>query len=909
MFKNLNLDRFQQLNNILLGLGIIGLFFIPLLAYATPSTTLLITEVYYNTKISQEPDEFIEIYNSTPYLINLSGYKLSDTEGTHTFPTGSVLPAYATITIAKKGIQSYQTLGNRYLDFEWNDTDPNIPDVPKTAGLPIVLANPGDEVILIDNLNIVIDVVTYETGSYTGVISHPGVSKGKSLQRESPNQDTDDCSQDFVGGTPTPTTLRNIVVSPIVGTVGSFVTISGQGFFATEGIVIDFGTTSTVIITTTDAAGSFSTTLTIQLGDGTVTVSATGKTSNAKVNTEFNIITIPPTITITHPFSPGAQANTFYLIGWQDDDPDSNATITLYYDTDNIGTDGIEIVTGISEDDETDYYEWNTSSLLQGSSYYIYAKIEDGANPAVYSYSSGPVIIDHRQSDGNRLPWHNDGQWLVGDIHLHTIASDGGYSAITVAQQAKNFGADFIAITDHGDDIRRKTSLGFGTYNLVVLNIPIQEARKAVPELIIFEGVEWNVPGAGNGGHATVLVTNSPKEHEIISSFTTTFDSGESDSKAVAGLQWLATCQINDVIPICSLNHPSRESYNLDTFSVDWNKGYTLEKLRLYDDINDVCIGFTADWGHKKYGYPFNAYFQSIGGYHDPMSAIIGHHWDTLLNEGRTWWIRFESDFHSESGDYWPAEFTQTRVYSPSKTYEGVIKGLRAGCAYTVHNNIITGLDFLGVSGTKSAMMGEVLQVTQGDIVTASIRIRPGTTTIDKIELISNVTGTPTSTKVFATWTVNGDWLEMSYPFTNVQNDFYFRIRGSSSTSPVNLWFYSNPIRVKVMSIPVVTITKSVKFSQSQPSFGATLTYTISYNNYSNGTATNCVLYDNIPANTQYVGSSASDSEINEFSTDGASTWTLDEPTPATGVTNIKWNLGTVGPGASGDVSFSVVIR
>lgn len=616
---------------------------------------------------------------------------------------------------------------------------------------------------------------------------------------------------------------------------------------------------------------------------------------------------VSPIITITHPLSPGAQADTSYLIGWQDDDPDSNAVITLYYDTDNTGTNGTQIITGISEDDEQDYYDWNVSALPQGARYYIYAKIEDGNNPATYSYSSGAVIIDHRQGDGRTLPWRTEGVWLMGDIHNHTVASDGSYNVGTVAEKAKFFGADFIAITDHGDDIQWKTNLKPGTVNIAVINIPIESARKVVPDLIIFEGIEWNVPGAGYGGHAVVLVTNSPNEHEIISSFTTTFDNTGTNTEAIAGLQWLATHKTNDVIPICSLNHPSRPTYVNPA-------GFSIDQLRAYNDAGGVCIGFSGDVGHKKGGNVISA-AQLGGGFHDPMTAWIGNNWDTLLNEGRNWWIRFESDFHHESLDYWPGEFTQIRVYSPSKTYEGVIKGLQAGCAYAVHNNIITDLDFLGISGTQSAMMGEVIEVVQGNIVTASIRVRLGTgTIIDKIELISNESGNPASTKVFSSsdWKVNNNWLEMSYPFTNIQNDFYFRIRGSSSANPVNLWFYSNPIRVKVTrdTCPLLIFTKEVITSMGTASVspGATLTYTLNYTNIGAGTSTNVIITDAVPAGTTYItNSAAGDNTRIIYSHNGGVDYDEEQTAP---VTHIRWNLtGDIAPNASGNVYFDVKIE
>ncbi|KAF0219268.1 MAG: putative hemagglutinin/hemolysin [Geobacteraceae bacterium] len=108
---------------------------------------------------------------------------------------------------------------------------------------------------------------------------------------------------------------------------------------------------------------------------------------------DSNGINDPPTITID---APGATINSTsspsYTIRWTDTDPDSDATITLYFDHANSGNNGTPIVTGISEDDPANSYTWNTSARPDGT-YYIYAKIEDEAT-SVYSLYAGPVIID-----------------------------------------------------------------------------------------------------------------------------------------------------------------------------------------------------------------------------------------------------------------------------------------------------------------------------------------------------------------------------------------------------------------------------------------------------------------------------------------------------------------------------------
>ena len=104
------------------------------------------------------------------------------------------------------------------------------------------------------------------------------------------------------------------------------------------------------------------------------------------------VVNIPPTLTLLEPDGKEDTASTSYTISWQDADPDNDAPIALYYDTDNTGQDGTLIIENLSEDAEEDAYEWDTSKVPAGA-YYIYGVIKDGESTAVISYSPGPVTI------------------------------------------------------------------------------------------------------------------------------------------------------------------------------------------------------------------------------------------------------------------------------------------------------------------------------------------------------------------------------------------------------------------------------------------------------------------------------------------------------------------------------------
>ncbi|MEJ2599138.1 MAG: lamin tail domain-containing protein, partial [Anaerolineales bacterium] len=176
----------------------------------TPTPTgaqhALISEVFYDTPGTDSNEEWIEVYNPTAAAIDLSNYKLGDeetqggTEGMYRFPAGASLAAGQKIVVALKATGFYALYGFNP-DYEVVDTDSSVPDMSvysAWASGTIALSNSGDEVLLLDGADTAVDVVTYESGSYPGVIANPGVSTGHSIERSPANQDTNDCSIDFV---------------------------------------------------------------------------------------------------------------------------------------------------------------------------------------------------------------------------------------------------------------------------------------------------------------------------------------------------------------------------------------------------------------------------------------------------------------------------------------------------------------------------------------------------------------------------------------------------------------------------------------------------------------------------------------------------------------------------------------
>ncbi len=139
---------------------------------------------------------------------------------------------------------------------------------------------------------------------------------------------------------------------------------------------------------------------------------------------ELALENIIPSIQIIEPDGRDDHADEAYVIQWHDSDPDNDAQIYLFYDTDNEGYDGILInQQPISEDSDIDEYAWDTKDMMEGS-YYIYAGINDSLNPPVYDYSDGYVSIDHANVRPNVEITSPTGGTVTGTVTIRGTAND-----------------------------------------------------------------------------------------------------------------------------------------------------------------------------------------------------------------------------------------------------------------------------------------------------------------------------------------------------------------------------------------------------------------------------------------------------------------------------------------------------
>ena len=175
--------------------------------YIAPANYVLISEVLYDPP-GLDDAEFIELVNPTNFTIDISNYSIGDAvnrtdfEDVRRFPPGTFILPGRTLVIATTATGFYSLFGFNP-DFEILDTDSAVPSLidDPSWGDPnafLQLGNQGDEVILRDANDNVVDVVTYGTGFFPGVISCPLVpAPNQSLERFPYWRDTDNCAADF----------------------------------------------------------------------------------------------------------------------------------------------------------------------------------------------------------------------------------------------------------------------------------------------------------------------------------------------------------------------------------------------------------------------------------------------------------------------------------------------------------------------------------------------------------------------------------------------------------------------------------------------------------------------------------------------------------------------------------------
>ncbi|NNN34342.1 histidinol-phosphatase [Streptomyces sp. S3(2020)] len=469
-----------------------------------------------------------------------------------------------------------------------------------------------------------------------------------------------------------------------------------------------------------------------------------------------------------------------------------------------------------------------------------------GAGLAAGSVLGGAVPAAAAPAAGSAGRRSNGFLWLAGDHHIHTqYSSDGKYRVVDQVRQGARYGLDWMVITDHGSTTHAKIGVD-------KVNPDIKEARAAYEDTLVFQGLEWNIPAAE---HGTVFVHPGKNEVAVLKRFETDYDGsvkGAGDSTpanealAVAGLNFLAEQvqrrKVKDALMLA--NHPARRGVDSPHEIRGWRDATGSGR--------QIAVGFEGAPGHQAAGlpaplgmarargiydnspsagsfagYPLESY-RTWGGF-DWMTATVGGLWDSLLAEGKPWWITANSDSHQvygdtavrgpggdfnangryedpvyggkidiTQGDYWPGQYSRTHVGADGFSYAAVMDGIRAGRIWVDHGQLLSGLDARVSGGGRWATLGGALHVKKGTNVTLTVDVAladgpnwagyvPGLARVDVVQ--GDVTGpvadkdtfTAPTAKVVRSYEVDesSGVVRLTYQLGRVDRPLYVRLRGS----------------------------------------------------------------------------------------------------------------------------------
>jgi hypothetical protein len=399
-----------------------------------------------------------------------------------------------------------------------------------------------------------------------------------------------------------------------------------------------------------------------------------------------------------------------------------------------------------------------------------------------------------------------------------------------------------MVITDHGSETHAKIGVE-------KVNPDIVAARDKISDTLVFQGLEWNIPAAE---HGTVFVHPGKNEVAVLKEFENSFDGSvkaagantpANEALAISGLNFLADAvrrrKVKDALMLA--NHPARKGIDSPHEIRGWRDAQPRIAVGMEGAPGHQAAGLPAPNGAGSgrgiydnspsadsfVGYPLESY-RTWGGF-DWMTATVGGLWDSLLAEGKPWWVTANSDSHNvyadtavrgpnsdfnangryndpvyggglnlTDTDFWPGQYSRTHVGAESFSYAAVMNGIRSGRVWVDHGGLISGLDARLKGGGNAVTLGGVLQVRRGRQVDLVIDIAlaggpnwaqfvPALARVDVIQ--GDVTGavsdkdtfTTPNTKVVKSFEVNQSTgtVRLTYSLGKVDKPVYVRLRGT----------------------------------------------------------------------------------------------------------------------------------
>lgn len=179
------------------------------------------------------------------------------------------------------------------------------------------------------------------------------------------------------------------------------------------------------------------------------------------------------------------------------------------------------------------------------------------------------------------------------------FSPDAQYEVATQAAKAREYGLEWIVITDHGGPAHQKLSVD-------LITPQIEESRRANRDLLIYQGLEWNIPGAE---HATVFLPPGRATVDILKAFEAAYDggvladreviarptSGDGEPYALEALRYLDAQVLSGRAEIALMfaNHPARRGVDSPHEIRGWR-----------DTAPRVAVGMEGAPGHQAAGIP-----------------------------------------------------------------------------------------------------------------------------------------------------------------------------------------------------------------------------------------------------------------------------------------------------------------
>lgn len=198
---------------------------------ATPTLTLpatpfggrlLLSEILYNPGGSEPGGEWIELYNPDGRAYSLNGFKLGDeetaggSEGMLAFPPAAVIGAGETVVIANRA-DLFRAAYGFDADFEMTESDPAVPNLakyPSWANGSVNLSNSGDEVLLLEGTDRLVDALSWGSSTWAFDPCLPAAMEGHSAERYPASQDSNAAADWRAQPSPAPGSVDNTPPTP-----------------------------------------------------------------------------------------------------------------------------------------------------------------------------------------------------------------------------------------------------------------------------------------------------------------------------------------------------------------------------------------------------------------------------------------------------------------------------------------------------------------------------------------------------------------------------------------------------------------------------------------------------------------------------------------------------------------------